>query len=350
MDYKHLKPSDFLPKFLSDYTRKIDGTITEIAENLLAKEVQFLCGAGFSFPSGCPLFSQLSKEMIKRLLGKSPTDPVDDEILDRLSENFPPEAIAECFLEEKDRPSLQKVLERSLINVEPKPMPHGGHKALSYFASQRLIDRVYTTNFDNLLKDEFSTRGFEIKDDNLFKLPTLEPSLTKIIYLHGKADGKFLITETETYKLDTPLAYVFKADLAQYRFIFLGYSMNDIDIKSIVFSTRDILKSFEGQKKFFYVAPLGEKATLEDWKISSRMWVVRGGAHIPMKAEDFMECLRNRLQWVRIEHYVKLIADAQVESTDKVKENVAGYCKLNGFDDLFKGIEAYMREEDIEFS
>jgi len=159
------------------------------------------------------------------------------------------------------------------------------------------VDGIITTNWDGLIEDIFPEyKVFVGQDELLFSNPQ---SIGEIYKIHGSISEptSFVLTD-EDYKsfgkknpyLAAKLVTVF----VEHPIIFLGYSINDPHIKSIIMSiagclTQDKISQFE-QNLFFVQRPKGtqmsgvEKVTLQSADLSITMTVIRTESFAPVYA------------------------------------------------------------------
>ncbi len=276
--------------------------IERLADQLAARKVQFLCGAGMSKKSGLKLTSEIAVDITAQLLGKSATESQ----IKKLSTKFPFEALAQAYKKKFTASDLRALIDKKL--GPGKSDTHTGHAALEYFASRHWIDRAYTTNFDDLLERGFGERHKQIVDKNSDELrDTLRQEIVPVIHLHGATgrDSDCLVTETQTYALNTPLAQVMKADIATNWFVWVGYSMSDVDLKTIYLAMREILSHVEIAKRPYVVLPfdipedaneakkkIAEGDDKQEWRLADLVWDARGATFLPGKAEVFLPALR----------------------------------------------------------
>src|SRR5258706_345430 len=151
--------------------------LRRLARFVYERRLRFLFGAGMSFKSGMPLAAKLSDKLLGEmfLLNGSP-DP-------KLVSAYPVDAIAEAYLTKFDEASLFDII-NTTYSVSGNL--HEGHFALQLLADQGYLGRVYTTNFDTLLEEAFSTRGATITDSTIDALIRLEEdNRVPILHLHG---------------------------------------------------------------------------------------------------------------------------------------------------------------------
>jgi len=81
------------------------------------------------------------------------------------------------------------------------------------------------------------------------------------------------------------------ADMVTHWFIWIGYSLGDIDLRSLYLSMRDLLARTEDLiKRPYVVYPLtltGAGQALE-MELAAALWKSRGATYVPMRAEEFL--------------------------------------------------------------
>jgi len=287
-----------IPAFPESQTKKIEAHIRDIANRLIEHRLIFLCGAGLSSVSRAALFSELSSKLIREILGWEDNDSSKDKMIESLRNDFSGEALAGAYKRMKDPALLQDRLTK--LFGHPDLKSNDGHKVLKHWASEKLINRIYTTNFDTLLESELGGQAFEVNNKNM---TDMDESLAKgeiaIIHLHGSVKNgvarDVLLDEQETYSYDTPVSYLLRADLLKNRFVFLGFSMNDMDFRAIYFKTQELLSKHGPEKKNYVVIKFKDDEE-EKWRIAEAIWETRQAILIPMDCVDFLEVLRNKVE------------------------------------------------------
>jgi SIR2-like protein len=292
--------------------------LKQLAGDLLARRIQFLCGAGMSKASEAPLSADLVISMASGIVdGPRASKPYPDHLV-KIANLYPLEAVAEAYLAEHDHPRLKRLLSDALAPATGKP--HAGHAALEYFATQGLIDRVYTTNFDTLVEDGFSGKGKTIVDANADEIrSTNEEGFIPVLHLHGTIERGFLLTESSTYALDTPLGTIMRADMVVNTFVLVGYSLNDVDLRTMYLSLRDMLTTSKLARRPFVVHPL-ETDTEVEWRLARAVWHARGATFIPGKAEAFFPALQSQVRRWASEGMVRLIVEQKGGNPDDQRE------------------------------
>lgn len=292
--------------------------LRQLAADLLDRRVEFLCGAGMSKAAGGPLAEDLVIAMASEILDGPPArKPYPDHLIE-ISKLYPLEAVAEAYLGEHDYPRLKRLLAQFLGPIKGKR--HAGHEALEYFATQRLINKVYTTNFDTLVEEGLGGKGTTIVDANVNDIrEEQEAGQTPVLHLHGTIERDFLISESSTYSLDTPLSTIMRADMTTHTFVWVGYSLSDVDLRTIYLSLRDMLTKSKLAKRPFVVHPLSTNTEIE-WRLARAVWHARGGTFIPGKAEHFLPALQSQVRRWEAEELVRVIIEQKGGNPEDSRE------------------------------
>lgn len=349
-----------LPLFQNDapLPGEIAGHLRSIAKLVVQRKVQFLCGAGMSKASHCPLSSELAAKMVGEMLGADTSNDIK-----LLVGRYPFEAIAGAYLEIQDHLRLKKLIAEELDQGEGNL--HAGHHALEYLASQGYIDKIYTTNFDLLLEEAFGERKCSVTDDDAYLVHEARmQNKIAVIHLHGTLNShKYRIDERDTYHLDTALARVLMADMVTHWFIWVGYSLNDVDLRSIYLSMRDMLaRTDDLVKKPYVVHPLtdeldGEaKAKQLEVRLATAVWKARGATFIPLRAEEFLPALVNHIRQIKGEEWAVLLAKQfgfDPRNEDDLKQVWGKADRLRkefSLDDKVAGMKMLAQKHGIEVS
>lgn len=235
-----------LPQTDSFYPTNIDTEqISRVISIINTGRAILFTGAGFSF--GCEnIFREsppIAKELSKLIAKKGGIDEDDD-----LS------YVSDYYLNYKNRNDLLHLLKEHFTIVSSKPY----HSQISSMKWKR----IYTTNYDNSIEKSATDSKKVIysltADDNPKEFYKKKNCC---IHINGSIssvseedlDSKFKLTRTSYISPDSfvnsPWYYYFKKDLEQCSaIIFIGYSLYDIDIEKILFSS-PILK----RKTYFII-------------------------------------------------------------------------------------------------
>lgn len=294
----HEELAKLLPKYMDKNTiiiGKIYGRIERVAKLVRERKVRFLFGAGMSRGSGTVLFSTLASQMVRDIC--KGTKDFQEKDIESILHSYPPEAIVQAYLDLCNSTGLRDILRKSFARIDAKI--HAGHEVLQWLVNNEYIDRVYTTNFEYLIEDAFNGgdkgRAVTITDDNIDEIDSvLLEGRIPVMHLHGGLRSKCLISEKDTYTLNTRLARIFMSDMMQKRVVLVGYSMRDMDLRSLYFSVREMLTK-DLAKKTYAVLPL-ETDKDWGWRVADSVWNGRGVPLIPMEAEKFFPYLRERIE------------------------------------------------------
>ena len=195
------------------------GTIQEIVEHVKNKELTIFIGSGLSTELGYPTGSVLAKKMANHFN----LEYVGDDL----------QTIAARVLEKRERGDLIKFVRKTL--EKSRTTESHSYKKLADLE----LDEIFTTNWDNAIEDEFrkkhpSTEKI-VMDEHLSIVGNRKPLVFKI---HGDFDhpNLFVITNDDSTNIEnTRRAIVTSLEnsLVRKHFLFLGYSMEDLDFNTI---------------------------------------------------------------------------------------------------------------------
>jgi hypothetical protein len=276
---------DTLPKIAE---REAYARLTRLAKRLSERRVQFLFGAGMSAGSGLPLAAQLATRLLHELVSGASSSPTDVEL--RIVATYPLDAIAQTYRDQTDEASLADIV-TEIYRDTPATL-HEGHTALQFLADQKLLNKVYTTNFDRLLEAAFSTRGETVTDQNIDDLHGfLVKNQVSVLHLHGAAGADPRIIESETFELNTPLAMMLAADMTTHWFAWVGYSLSDGNLRALFYATTKLLSQYKRVKRPDVIYPLSASDPELEWSLADALWTARKCSYIPGGAEVVLPAL-----------------------------------------------------------
>ena len=293
MDVFHKRLKELLPSYMDVSTvSEVLGRLKELASSVLSRQVVFLFGAGMSYDSGMALFTPLVRRMVRDLcLGEVDLTDAD---LEWVEGQYPSEAIAQAYDSKKGSAKLNDLIMSNYKDVIAEP--HDGHKILPRFIESRHVDRFYTTNWDTLIEDALSEddteRAVSITESNVAELGrTAASGAVPVVHLHGAvaSDHKCLITERDTYRTDTRLHYILSGELMTKSLVLIGYSMRDIDLRSVYLRVSGILGK-DLARQTYVVTPLTQNREWE-WRLADYIWGSRGVVLIPVGAKQLLPYL-----------------------------------------------------------
>jgi hypothetical protein len=238
--------------------------------------------------SGLPLASQLATRLLHELVSGASSSATDVE--QRIVATYPLDAIAQTYRDRTDPSSLADIV-TEIYGDTPVNL-HAGHVALQFLADQKLLNKVYTTNFDRLLEAAFSTRGETVTDQNIDDLHGfLANNQVPVLHLHGAARADPRIIESETFELNTPLATMLAADMTTNWFVWVGYSLSDGSIRALFYATAKLLSRYKAVKRSYVMYPLSPEDPELEWSLADALWTARNCTYIPGSAEIVLPAL-----------------------------------------------------------
>lgn len=197
-----------------------------LAEELQNQKLVIFVGAGVSMNSDLPSWSSLVKYYAE-YMGIKKDNYSSEEMLE----------IPEKFYNHFGKIKYYDILEKTFKgNHEPNFI----HKALSKLN----LDYIITTNYDNLIETE-------LNENNEYDLVTKDEELAyskskkMIIKMHGDIENRNVVlkkSDYDKYEQNFPLITTFvKSLFTTNTVLFIGYSLNDINVKNIMKWISDIL-------------------------------------------------------------------------------------------------------------
>jgi hypothetical protein len=331
--------------------------LRELVGEIIQQRVHFLCGAGMSKSSSVPLAGELTARMVRQILFGNENSDQDKTAVEQVASKYSLETAAEAFRKTKGPTELNALIERSVAKGTGKE--HAGHRALDYLASNGFIKKVYTTNFDKLIETGLGGKAVTITDldsdlERLRQITTAQSELVPVLHLHGVGGGECLIVEAETFALDRPLARLMMADMVTHSFVWVGYSMSDLDVRHIFLEIRSLLARHKREKRPFVVLPLTTSGTTQayEWRVADEIWSARGCRFIPGRAEDVLPAVVAQLRRAQSEDRVKQLvknaggdseSNTDIEVKTRELEQLAARTGAN-FDQV---VEDIARQEEI---
>lgn len=279
----------------------VRNNIAHIASEIIRGNIGFLCGAGMSMgQSGGISGSELAFQLIKAAFFPTETEIKKNTDLYKQIQavvgKYPLEAVAEACVEilPQKFTGVMQLIKSKILPVNAKP--HDGHKALAALSKAYNIQKIFTTNYDSLIEKEFSEGAEQIF--NLEDLQNLERILGEnkaaIIHLHGSFENDPIITEFDLMasQLEKPIFQFFLSELLNKVFVFIGYSLNDSNIRTIYFKAKNMINARKATDKNNYVVyPVYDET---ERKVAANIWKNRGAVLIPLDAEKFLVMLHKR--------------------------------------------------------
>ncbi|TET91583.1 MAG: hypothetical protein E3J35_02420 [Methanomassiliicoccales archaeon] len=204
-------------------------SIAEVGEAIRNRRVVPFVGAGISVMSGLPLASDLVDMTTRALIPPELRgSPLGDSVLEASKETgFEP------FLGIVYKSILERVF--PLLYVFNQGQPNSIHHFFSELVRRGYSDRVFTTNFDNLLEQAIRshTKTVNVASDEEDFTKSLQPAVLK---LHGSVDKvkTFVATILQVGLLPQSKRSVLEQLLDEREFLFIGWNNHDLDITPIL--------------------------------------------------------------------------------------------------------------------
>ena len=296
------------PKY-PDYTGStnvFDQAINRIAKAVSECRVEFLFGSGMSKTSNVPLGHDLNLKLLDGYFPSSGELPHPSQIrMEHLAHKYPLEILSEAATK---KPGARKDFARELHDclfgeLRPCLYAHEVFEGICFWDAEPRVQQIFTTNFDDLLEKQFGGLCCRINLDNAHELSEVlrKPQIKiPIIYLHGNLDGEYVVTESSAVKArDSTIMTAFQhaLDTAD-AFVFVGYSLNDLDFRIAYLEHREKIKARSKgndplEMTTFVVSPPDDEY---DYELGRKIWGSRGALWIPLDALGFFQKLRRCLE------------------------------------------------------
>lgn len=186
-------------------------------------------GAGLSIPLGLPDWSELIDFIAKQL-------DYDPDVF-RLHGNDL--QLAEYYVALKGSIGpLRSEMDRRFNPTDDKIRKSRAHGALI----DMKLPLIYTTNYDRIIE-----RAFDLRNAAYYTIANLDDidsapadTTTQIVKLHGTFDddASLVLTETSYFdrlEFESPIDIKMRADILGKTLLFIGYSLNDINIRYMLY-------------------------------------------------------------------------------------------------------------------
>ena len=263
-------------------TREIDRAIDRIMQAILERRIDFLFGAGMSVDSGVPAGAALADRLLQIFFPPTGTDPPTPERREELTTRFQFEALVQAVEEARGthREDLTRDLKRILTEPDYKPcQAHYDFLSVCLWeGAPPMLGRVFTTNFDGVLQQVLGGSAHTVTEENTREIAEAQrQGKIPVIHLHGTLEsGKYQITESDLFdrRCRSRDSTVRSALNGAEAFVFVGYSMNDPDFRSLYLDYREDISLRRTQdKKTYVVSPVGDGL---EYDLARAVWRSRG--------------------------------------------------------------------------
>lgn len=160
----------------------------------------------------------------------------------------------------------------------PQFMEHLKHSEFHRKLAEKNFQLIYTTNYDQWIEKSFDLYSKPyIKISNISHISNAKKNIPQIVKFHGDfSDDESIILNESSYfrrmKFEDPLDIKFKADLLSHSVLFMGYSLNDMNIRRVLFElNNEWPESCKVQKPKCYIIVKSHNeiidTVLEDWGV-----------------------------------------------------------------------------------
>ena len=206
--------------------------IEVLAEELRDGKLIIFVGAGVSMNSKLPSWNELIRDYAEKL----------GMIKENEQRSFNGEEtleIPEIYYDKFGKIKYYEILEKRFS--DRKYLPNSIHKSLKKMD----LNYIITTNYDKLIEDEFENKKISdiITKDN--ELPYSKTNKA-IIKMHGDLKNRNVVlkkSDYDNYEKNFPLISTFiKGLFTSNTILFIGYSLNDVNVKDIINWISEILE------------------------------------------------------------------------------------------------------------
>ena len=221
--------------------------LEKISEKMRNGQLILWAGSGFSKYAGLPSASQLVQVLLSSVTSekREVLEKLQDQTLENVSEVF-------VQLHHKSRKELYGII-CNIIAVEPTDL--SVHIKLKEIPQ---LTTIITTNYDKLFEKAYSNEIYTVIDD--VDLPQSNSRRVKLYKIHGDiASPETMVITRSDYNeyfrggKDRPLWSVIRGLIATNSILFVGYSIEDRNIQTIL---QDIIEALDGShNECYFIAP-----------------------------------------------------------------------------------------------
>lgn len=238
--------------------------IEEIKDAYSRRRLLLFVGAGLSRGLGLPSWSELIDHMAKEL-------EFEPEIYRTFGDYL---TLAGYYRIQKGLGGLRSWMDREWHSKDKDVSISKIHELIAKLD----VDHIYTTNYDRWIEHAFEHWGHpHVKIANVGDLATKPQKGTQIVKLHGDFDddASLVLDETsyfERLEFESPLDIKLRSDTLGKSVLFLGYSLNDINIRLLFYKLANLWKKERVVQQpasfiFFHRPNPIQQAILERWNI-----------------------------------------------------------------------------------
>lgn len=297
-----------------------------IFEHIRREDIILFVGSGFSLYAGYPTANELKEIIFNKLTKPEKEDIGTHSNLADFSEDVK-------RIKGGNKGFLIDVLKNVFNDKEPINTDY--HKKLSTISH---IKTFITTNYDSLLEDHFKKSEYDLLTEDIH-IPRKRKNRTEIFKIHGDLNNlkSLILTESDYidfYKKQLNSIYwnTISERISSNNILFIGYSLEDNNIRYIFESITEKLKEF--RKQVYFLAPNQKQHKIND--------LSRQGIHyIDSTSEEFIDELLDNFK-------KKCISDLKEGITSP--ETVREFARKNNLNIDYKTKENRYEIESINSS
>jgi len=201
--------------------------VRQLGDAIARRQAILFVGGGLSMVLGLPSWSELVDHMLDEL-GLKDNHTAGME--------FSYQTLAEYYrLQQGSIGPLRSWMDRTWSVPESRIRESKAHRIIVDLD----FPIIYTTNYDTNLEVAFRLHGRNFtKISNARDLAKVSNGITQIVKFHGDfdEDSSLVIAETDYFErlaFETPLDIKFRADALGKTLVFIGYSLSDLNIRSL---------------------------------------------------------------------------------------------------------------------
>lgn len=223
--------------------------LEDLARQIRDRKVVLFAGAGLSVPLGLPSWNALMQRVAVEL-------GYDQDVLVRPGADYL--QLAEFYrLEKNSIGPLRSWMDRTWSISDEQLKASRVHN--------QIVDLnfpfVYTTNYDRNIERIFELRQKPFsKILSMLDVANASVELPHIVKFHGdfEDDDSLVLTESDYFdrlNFDSPLDIKFRADVLGRSILFVGYSLNDLNLRLLLYRMQKLWESsrFAGRRPLSYI-------------------------------------------------------------------------------------------------
>jgi hypothetical protein len=223
--------------------------LEELARQIRDRNVVLFAGAGLSMPLGLPSWGDLMRHVAQEL-------GYDPDVLIRPGADYL--QLAEYYKLQNDSIGpLRSWMDRTWSVQDEQLRTSRVHNQIVDLK----LPFIYTTNYDRNIE-----RAFELRNEKFSKIVSVldvakaSADRTHIVKFHGDFDDEnsLVLTESDYFdrlNFESPLDIKFRSDILGRSVLFVGYSLNDLNLRVLLYRMNRLWESsrYAGKRPMSYI-------------------------------------------------------------------------------------------------